>query len=189
MALSHKQHANVARYKPHSSLREGAGTAVAVTEGASGGCSSGLLLGWYLIEFIDTSTSTAVTIPGTGGAVTIRRRVPCEIGCGHCPPGPYFLAPARKYGKLSGLRGEQLAPARIVPPLRIPRVEPSGIDPSLWLGWWILATTPVMGCGFWGTSFPRCRLKDRKSPVSHHRMTPGAKRLPCQRELAKIFDF
>ena len=28
-----------------------------------------------------------VTLPGTGGAVTICRRLPCENGCGHCPPG------------------------------------------------------------------------------------------------------
>ena len=27
-----------------------------------------------------------VTLPGTGGAVTICRRLPCENGCGHCPP-------------------------------------------------------------------------------------------------------
>ena len=29
----------------------------------------------------------SVTLPGTGGAVTIRRRFPCGIGCGHCPQG------------------------------------------------------------------------------------------------------
>ena len=34
------------------------------------------------------STTTALTIPGTGGAVTICRRFPCEIGCGHWPPIP-----------------------------------------------------------------------------------------------------
>ena len=27
--------------------------------------------------------------------------------------------------------------------------------------------------GFWGSSFPRCRLKARKSPVSHKRTIPG----------------
>ena len=31
------------------------------------------------------STTTALTIPGTGGAVTIRRRFPCEIATGGTP--------------------------------------------------------------------------------------------------------
>ena len=98
--------------------------------------------------------------------------------------GALLSCPGKKVSKEAGSRGEQLAPARIVPPLRIPRVEPSGIDPSLWLGWYVLATAPVLGCGFWGASFPRCRLEDGKSPVSHNGTIPGAKRLPCQRELA-----
>ena len=42
-----------------------------VTEGASGGRGCGLLWGWYLLVVVVTSTSTAVTIPGIGGAVTI----------------------------------------------------------------------------------------------------------------------
>ena len=67
--------------------------------------------------------------------------------CKRLPAGPSFLARARKEGKLSRLRGEQLAPARIVPPLRIPRVEPSGIDPSPWLG--VVGFTPCPRFGLW----------------------------------------
>ena len=69
----------------YSSRPEGAGTAgeppvaFAVTEGASGQEADGLILGWYLIEVINTPTSTAVTIPGTGGAVAICRRLPCAL--------------------------------------------------------------------------------------------------------------
>ncbi len=74
--------------------------------------------------------------------------------------GAFLSCSGKKGSKEAGLRGEQLAPARIVPPLRIPRVEPSVIDPSLWLGWWVSASAPVWGCGFWGALFPRCRLKD-----------------------------
>ena len=72
----------------------------------------------------------------------------------------------KKVSKEAGLRGEQLAPARIVPPLRIPREEPTGIDPSLWLGWWILATAPVLACGFEGRLFPALSIENRmKSPA------------------------
>src|SRR5699024_10489315 len=99
--------------------------------------------------------------------------------------GAFLSCSGKKGSKEAGLRGEQLAPARIVPPLRIPREEPSGIDPSLCLGWYVLASTPVLGRGFWGASFPRCRLKAGKSPVSHNETIPGAKSLPCQRELAR----
>ena len=38
-----------------------------VPEGASGSYADGLLLGWYLIEVIDTPISTAVTTPGGAG--------------------------------------------------------------------------------------------------------------------------
>ena len=38
-------------------------------------------------------------IPGTGGAVTIRRRLPSEIGCGHCPPA------TRRSSRPSGAMG------------------------------------------------------------------------------------
>ena len=61
------------------------------------------------------------------------------------PAGAFLSCSGKKGSKEAGLRGEQLAPARIVPPLRIPREEPSGIDPSLWLGWYVLATAPVLG--------------------------------------------
>ena len=58
--------------------------------------------------------------------------------------GAFLSCSGKKGSKEAGLRGEQLAPARIVPPLRIPRVEPTGIDPSLWLGWYVLAAAPVL---------------------------------------------
>ena len=61
----------------------------------------------------------------------------------------------KKVSKEAGSRGEQLAPARIVPPLRIPREEPSGIDPSLWLG--------VVGFGL----FPRWGLWGLGVYLSH----------------------
>ena len=47
------QKSNVERYAPHSSLREGAGTAVAVTEGASGQKTDCLQMGWYLLAGIE----------------------------------------------------------------------------------------------------------------------------------------
>ena len=73
--------------------------------------------------------------------------------------GAFLSCSGKKGSKEAGLRGEQLAPARIVPPLRIPREEPTGIDPSLWLGWWVLASAPVLGCGFWGYSFPTLSIE------------------------------
>ena len=151
-----------------------------------------MLCGRYLIKVINTPTSTAVTIPGTGGAVTTCISYPAKLtpeALRALASGAFLSCSGKKGSKEAGSRGEQLAPARIVPPLRIPRVEPSGIDPSLWLRCWVLAPAPVLGCDFWGALFPRCRLEDGKSPVSHHRTIPGTKRLPCQMELAKIFDF
>ena len=90
--------------------------------------------------------------------------------------GAFLSCSGKKGSKEAGLRGEQLAPARIIPPLRIPRVEPSGIDPSLWLGCGGSAPAPVLVCGFWSIYFPRCRLKVRKSPVSHNKTIPGGSR-------------
>ena len=103
--------------------------------------------------------------------------------------GAFLSCPGKKGSKEAGLRGEQLAPARIVPPLRIPRAEPSGIDPSLWLGCCVSAFAPVLACGVWGRLFPTLSIESTKKPGIAHRTTPSAKRLPCQRELAKIFDF
>ena len=78
---------------------------------------------------------------------TIRRKPPCEIVSGHCPPAAFLSCSGKKGSKEAGLRGEQLAPARIVPPLRIPRVEPSEIDPSLWLG--VVIACPCPRLGLW----------------------------------------
>ena len=65
VGTSPKAQANVKRQKPIAP--SGRELSPQVTEGASGRCSSGLLWGWYLIEVIDTPTSTAGTIPGGSG--------------------------------------------------------------------------------------------------------------------------
>ena len=68
----------------------------------------------------------------------------------------------KKVSKEAGLRGEQLAPARIVPPLRIPREEPTGIDPSLWLGCGVLVPAPVWVCGILGCFLPTLSIESKK---------------------------
>ena len=73
--------------------------------------------------------------------------------------GAFLSCSGKKGSKEAGLRGEQLAPARIVPPLRIPREEPSGIDPSLWLGWWVSVSAPVWVCGFLECLFPTLSIE------------------------------
>ena len=108
------------------------------------------VLGWYLIEVIDAPPSTAVTIPGIGGAVTTcisyRAKLTPEA-LRALASGAFLSCSGKKGSKEAGLRGEQLAPARIVPPLRIPREEPSGIDPSLWPG--LRIDCPCSRFGLW----------------------------------------
>ena len=125
--------------------------------------------------------------------VTIRRKPPCEIDTGGtpgaCQRGLTFLL-RQESKQRSRLKGGITRSRSNYSPLENP---PGGTIGRLTLrfgsGWYVLATAPVLGCDFWGASFPRCRLKAEKSPVSHNETIPGAKRLPCQRELAKIFDF
>ena len=76
--------------------------------------------------------------------------------------GAFLSCSGKKVSKEAGSRGEQLAPARIAPPLRIPRVEPSGIDPSLWLGWWVSASAPVLVCGILGCLVPTLSIEKLK---------------------------
>ena len=78
--------------------------------------------------------------------------------------GAFLSCSGKKGSKEAGSRGEQLAPARIAPPLRIPREEPSGIDPSLWLGWWVLASAPVWVCGILGFFVPTLSIESLKKP-------------------------
>ena len=89
--------------------------------------------------------------------------------------GALLSCSGKKVSKEAGLRGEQLAPARIVPPLRIPREEPTGIDPSLWLGCGVSAFAPVFVCGFMGCFFPTLSIENRmRSPVQIVRRTKKA---------------
>ena len=78
--------------------------------------------------------------------------------------GAFLSCPGKKGSKEAGSRGEQLAPARIVPPLRIPRVEPTGIDPSLWLGCGVLPPTPVWVGGILGCFLPSLSIESTKKP-------------------------
>ena len=78
--------------------------------------------------------------------------------------GAFLSCSGKKGSKEAGLRGEQLAPARIVPPLRIPRVEPSGIDPSLWLGCCVSAFAPVLACWFWDCLLPTLSIESLIKP-------------------------
>src|SRR5699024_7939745 len=68
------------KVQAHSSLREGAGTAIAVTEGASGRCSSGFIMGRYLLMGIDTMnffhwvlSSNRLVLPAGGLTFLLRQ--------------------------------------------------------------------------------------------------------------------
>ena len=137
-----------------------------VTEGASGRCISGLLMGWYLPEVIDTRLQLLGLFSNQPSASA-------------CQRGLTFLL-RQESKQRSRLKGGITRSRSNYPPLENP---PGGTIGRLTLrfgsGWYVLATAPVLGCGFWGASFPRCRLKAEKSPVSHNETIPGAKRLPC----------
>ena len=98
-----------------------------VTEGASGRETDGLLSGWYLIEVIDTPTSTAVTIPGFGGAVTTCISYPAKLtleALRALASGAVLSCSGKKVRKEAGLRGNNSLPLELFP-LKNPRVEPS----------------------------------------------------------------
>ena len=107
------------RYRAQKgSLAKGSWHGAAVTEGASGRCSSGFIMGRYLLVVINNPTSTAVTIPGFGGAVTT-----CMSYRGKLIPetlralasGALLSCSGKKVSKEAGLRGKQLTPVRCFP--------------------------------------------------------------------------
>ena len=166
----------MARHKPHSSLREGAVTALAVTEGASGRCSSGLLWGWYLLVGIVTQLEPFCLLSN-------------QLSASACQRGLTFLL-RQESKQRSRLKGGATRSRSNCSPLENP---PGGTIGRLTLRFGSgskFQPLPPFGYVYliW-VSIPRRRLKARKSPVSHNETIPGAKRLPCQRELAKIFDF
>ena len=133
---------------------------------------------------INNPTSTAVTIPGFGGAVTT-----CMSYRGKLIPetlralasGALLSCSGKKVCKEAGLRGEQLAPARIVPPLRIPRVEPTGIDPSLWLGVVGFSPYPRLGSWFLGCFVPTLSIESLKKPDIAQWNDTGRKKAPLSK--------
>ena len=166
----------VSGHCPQGSLAKGSWHAGGVTEGASGVKAGCLRMGWYLLVVIDTQLQLFGLFSNQPSASA-------------CQRGLTFL-PRQERKQRSRLKGGATRSRSNCSPLKNP---PGGTIGRLTLrfgsGWWVLASAPVSGRGFWGALFPRCRLKARKSPVSHNKTIPGAKRLPCQRELAKIFDF
>ena len=138
-----------------------------MTEGASGQCSSGLLWGvvldrGYRYPDLHRSNDTG-RVREVMTCISYRAKLTTEA-LRALASGALLSCPGKKVSKEAGSRGEQLAPARIVPPLRIPRVEPTGIDPSLWLGWWVSASAPVLACGVWGCFFPTLSIESMKKP-------------------------
>ena len=60
--------------------------------------------------------------------------------------GALLSCSGKKVSKEAGLRGNNSLPLELFP-LKNPRVEPTGIDPSLWLG--VVDSTPCPRLGLW----------------------------------------
>ena len=147
-----------------------------MTEGASGRCISGLLMGWYLPEVIDTRLQLFGLFANQPSASA-------------CQRGLTFLL-RQESKQRSRLKGGITRSRSNYPPLENP---PGGTIGRLTLrfgsGGGFRSLHPFEFVDFWSVYFPRCRLKACKSPVSHNETIPGAKRLPCQRELAMTEGF
>ena len=125
-----------------------------VTEGASGRCSSGFIMGRYLL------------------VVIVTRLEPFDfffnrLSASACQRGRTFLL-RQESTQRSRLKGGATRSRSNCSPLENP---PGGTIGRLTLrfgsGAGFQLLPPFWLVGLWVVSFPRCRLKDGKSPVSH----------------------
>ena len=145
-----------------------------VTEGASGRCSSGFIMGRYLLVVIVTRLQLLGLFSKQPSASA-------------CQQGLTFLL-RQESKQRSRLKGGITRSRSNCSPLENP---PGGTIGRLTLrfgsGAGFQPLPPFWVVVFGSVSFPRCRLKARKSPASHHRTIPGfggavtiCRRFPCE---------